>query len=107
MNDTQHTPGPWNINPDFRQDMEQNFHIESPGGTVCFCSVGWPDDAIAEANAQLIAAAPELLAACEMCERIITEIKEVPGGWDSGANRQNLIASRHYIRDAIAKAVQS
>lgn len=49
----------------------------------------------------------DLLAACELCDRCITEIKEVPRGWDSGANRQNLIFARGDVRAAIAKAKEA
>ena len=65
MSETQHTPGPWWPEGDTRQGSEQNFHIESKSATICFCSTGHPDDDVALANAQLVAAAPNLLAACE------------------------------------------
>ncbi len=103
MSDTRHTATPW---------------IEDGGLTICSegARVGrvYPKIARLEvgadhgANMKFIVRAcnshADLLAACELCERIITEIKEVAGGWDSGANRQNLIVARDDLRAAIAKA---
>lgn len=57
----QHTPGPWMIGP--AVDSRKVFQ----GDTVI--AEAWPitiNMAEAHANARLIAAAPELLAACEM-----------------------------------------
>ena len=69
-----HTPGPWTI-PDWRQLGK----IDVVADTVKVAAVylqpdknikrGWPTE---EANARLIAAAPELLEACRMVERAMT-----------------------------------
>lgn len=53
-----HTPGPWSINDQNPDDEE----IEAPSGPVAI-ALGRE----AEANARLIAAAPDLLAALEEC----------------------------------------
>jgi hypothetical protein len=54
-----HTPGPWEVGdaPDDR--------VAVHGGTVCVAVVGDKGFAAVEADAYLIAAAPELLAALE------------------------------------------
>lgn len=57
-----HTPGPWEI-------RDSNMRtIEAPGGSICtpsgHCLKGRPDEEL-EANARLIAAAPDLLEACK------------------------------------------
>jgi len=65
--ETKFTPGPWVVDPDDRPDMEWNNHIISathPHLTICFMS--HDGDGInehGEANARLIAAAPDLLEA--------------------------------------------
>lgn len=65
-----HTPGPWAVDPDDRPDMEWNIHIvqhDKPHITICFMSHdGDGINATGEANARLIAAAPDLLAALNL-----------------------------------------
>ena len=80
---TQHTPGPWAVDPDDRPGMEWNNHIVQqarPNFAICFMTrSGKRDNSEAEANARLIAAAPELLAACEAAlnDRMFKELPEV------------------------------
>jgi hypothetical protein len=68
MNETKHTPGPWEVDEDDRPGMSYNRQIiakaNNPAGygTVCFMAHGW-DGGQDKANARLIAAAPELLEA--------------------------------------------
>lgn len=66
---TKHTPGPWVIDRDDRPDMEWNNHIVQaarPHIAICFMThSGKKDNSEAEANASLIAAAPDLLAALQ------------------------------------------
>ena len=61
-----HTPGPWSVGRTSRDDHEYLFGIEGPGEysyIICdLCGDGYPED-VQEANARLIAAAPELLEA--------------------------------------------
>jgi hypothetical protein len=56
-----HTPGPWKAATAFSENEPNGYHVISPP------KWGSPDIAIADsdANARLIAAAPELLAACQ------------------------------------------
>lgn len=62
---TKHTAGPWGIRKGFRADTLEIFQIDNnvkpPFYVSEICSVTWIDDQ--EANAKLIAAAPELLEA--------------------------------------------
>ena len=64
MTSTKHTPGSWVINPFVAQ--VDAFNDEGPAPV---CKMLWPTDlrseAETEANARLIAAAPEMLAALE------------------------------------------
>lgn len=66
-----HTPGPWHVDPDPRPDMEWNNHIYGADGmAVCFMAHSdGKDDERDEANARLIAAAPDLLSALEAVEQ--------------------------------------
>lgn len=60
---TQHTPGPWMaLEP---ESSEEHWEIEDGFGHT---ATVYGDDAEAEANARLIAAAPDLLAACKAWE---------------------------------------
>lgn len=64
-----HTPGPWTIHQT-RKGAE--VWIQSERGTVFDSGAPneWP---LSEANARLIAAAPDLLAACELLNKAQTE----------------------------------
>jgi hypothetical protein len=89
-----HTPGPWEIVDDIIET------VKAPWITVCrICLVG--DDgappkseSIVEANARVIAAAPELL---EACKRMLAHI-------DGVKSDDDLFVCRKLISDAIAKA---
>lgn len=66
----QHTPGPWKYHTGF--GSVQRHHIQTEGGFQIACT---PEcDEHTQANARLIAAAPELLAACYT---VIDAIKNV------------------------------
>lgn len=53
MSEVKHTPGPWHVGPHYKSD------VESRQGRICECGPFGSEQA--EANARLIAAAPELL----------------------------------------------
>lgn len=70
MSAAQHTPGPWQTDEAAHDAPYQNIRVTANGRSVCTV---WIDDAPVpdfnagqEANARLIAAAPELLAACKL-----------------------------------------
>ncbi len=67
-----HTKGPWHTGGSFNDQPQ--ITEESTGRTIALCySLGKPDRGTteAEANAKLIAAAPELL---EACEKVLSSI---------------------------------
>lgn len=68
---TEHTRGPWSVCTPSRDDQEYLFGIEGPGECsyiICdVCGDGYPTR-VQEANARLIAAAPELF---ELTKRVI------------------------------------
>ena len=102
MSEARHTPGPWEAINTASSGWSVRRKYERPGftGLAPICSMAWfqfpipdiIDDAISEANARLIAAAPDLLAACKVLQaeaaargcglRIADEaIAKATGGW--------------------------
>jgi len=77
------TPGPWRID-----DKAAILCILAPKSSVAVVSTGWAD-------ARLIAAAPELLAACEKMLRYLVELAEstdmLPQSWPMVAEAQATI----------------
>jgi hypothetical protein len=61
-----HTPGPWEHDSEYRDDSE-DCEVWCGNGIGCVCSVhsGLLPEGSCKANARLIAAAPDLLKACE------------------------------------------
>jgi hypothetical protein len=105
--DTKHTPGPWNVcepvgwMPQGRhwtaeQMMEMWWVGKRPGVAVALVDGSVDGRAEAEANARLIAAAPDLLAVCIG----ILECLDEKDRWTSVSRR---FAANH-LREAIAKA---
>ena len=76
--ETKHTPGPWAVRPHWSDDSKLEVFPTRPDQD---CTVGaWAeiaevseggDGETAEANARLIAAAPDLLEACKRAEEFI------------------------------------
>lgn len=109
---TSHTPGPWIPDRDPRIGMEWNIHIlDQRGNAICFMAhsdgKAYERD---EANAALVSAAPELLAAL----RLMVSIHDEPSGFagkygreldEALAKQQAKIDARlSAARAAIAKA---
>jgi hypothetical protein len=59
--ETKHTPGPWR----YQENSDAYTHIVRAGTDDYICGCGQGSDGTCEANARLIAAAPELLEALE------------------------------------------
>ena len=98
MSESKHTPGPWRAygfmitGGDFRQVAECNMPVGTPGRE---------EDATVDedqANARLIAAAPDLLAACEM---LISDPSEE---WSQTEFDRRVGAARDMARAAVKKA---
>ena len=94
-----HTPGPWFVN----DDCIEAGGPEGPRDVTLAVVQGHPHNAARAANARLIAAAPDLLAACEAvandCERILD------GDDFSGMSDADLFrAFLDTLRPVIAKA---
>ena len=103
---TQHSPGPWEL--DISKASGQWFIVNRTKYVVAFVA---PNDYMAllvkldaerKANAHLIAAAPDLLAACE---RVLEDLEGV--GWGEVQGREAdawLDETEKALRAAIAKA---
>ncbi len=94
---TPYTPGPWIVDEDMRQNMEWNRHIYgSDGMCVCFMSHSDGKNPSRDAaNANLIAAAPDLLAALEFL---------VEREWQDDEGEPKLTEAREKAKAAIKKA---
>ena len=97
-----HTPGPWNASGptgSVMQSYSQPWAVVSyPAMLVCGCFGDTPGgDAAAEANARLIAAAPELLASAKECEAILARM-------DTLRHIEPQFPALDNLRAAIAKA---
>jgi hypothetical protein len=91
--ETKHTPGPWRV------DIADT--VKGPNGERV--ADAWIHEAIevSEANARLIAAAPDLLAACES---LSDWLEYTMGAQSSVTNRNELRAQVESARAAIARA---
>jgi hypothetical protein len=102
MTNAQHTPGPWFVDP--TGDIGFWFVGDRDGG-IADCDPGDRDIYECEANARLIAAAPDLLEALRVTVDALNDIieraeagREFGSGFDFGA------AARNVARAAIRKA---
>ena len=66
MSESKHTPGPWKV-------LGRNVLAKKPFGYVCWCDMTKQKEQH-EANARLIAAAPELLTATKECADALANI---------------------------------
>lgn len=77
METAKHTPGPWQANETFINNAKNRFYVKQRGwGGELIADCGIVSEEV-EANANLIAAAPELLAALHELRK---EISEFTGG---------------------------
>ncbi len=80
----EHTKGPWIEEP----AMSSSKHVRDilqAGGNIVLAMVGGEVQSEALANARLIAAAPDLLAACETALGMLTHVACIQGCGGSGA----------------------
>lgn len=89
------TPELWSVDRDDRPNMTWNNHIVCGDATICFMAhSGHADNANAEANANLIAAAPELYEALELvldALGALTKPKELREGYGLSNNQVDSI----------------
>jgi hypothetical protein len=77
---SQHTPGPWQVDPDPRHLIGGVVFAANATTTIAKVSSSDNTNGTRLANARLIAAAPELLAALEQLGRAIAPFVAVPIG---------------------------
>ena len=89
---TEHTPGPWRVDPAFFPEQPKVYPDNGSGDFAHICRVNAGPDGY-QANARVIAAAPDLLAALEDIEQ-----------WDRNSYNSLPNEFRQAMRAAIAKA---
>ena len=90
-----HTPGPWQISSTDSSEIET-----AQGEILLVCRLSEDGDGNENpADARLIASAPDLLAALEAAEKLLTDFTQ-----DSNAEGDSFVSTRNQLRAAIAKA---
>ncbi len=101
----QHTPGPWK--QVCQQICEPTEIVSAAGNIVAFAPLlGLPHTSQAketQANANLIAAAPELLEALEMAAKILWSDRAIDAYWGAEV-KPEFDSIKESIRKALAKA---
>lgn len=104
---TKHTPGPWKFAPMFRDDPSGRQLVREDGTGFAIAETFLPANSRAKhidpkANAQLIAAAPELLEALRETLRELVTPKGLPDAGKGRTREQQAALTTAYA--AIAKA---
>ncbi len=92
---TQHTPGPWTYRQAYDNGEPTAFEVDAGRGNVATVATGAGDVDREEANARLIAAAPDLLAALKQCTHFI----------ENSGSAEEFFITREAWRNAITKAI--
>lgn len=83
---SKHTSGPWKWDDDAIRDGESLYLHSSDGGSVLGTTMNWDQPFIQfdnPANANLIAAAPDLYEACRAAKKVLHEVLGVAYDFDS------------------------
>lgn len=98
---TKHTPGPWLLDSQTIYTLHRFVHVETNRWSATVCPyVGCPTEE-AQANAQLISAAPELLEALQWLVKT-HPYKQGTIGWSAGSDVRTAITTAKAV---IAKAL--
>lgn len=104
-----HTPGPWEHLPD-NNDAIAAVNRRADRSIASFVSLAtmnplWPEMRDQqEANARLMAAAPDLLAAAKALDEMLATARPLPGAKDVAIDLDALLAAVRPLRDAVRKA---
>ncbi len=98
MSAAKHTPGPWEAQMPSRHKIS----VVTPDERELY--IGCVPLAEAEANARLIAAAPELLAACETLLSNLRTLDDAGRSNPAAWSRDTFASQVRLLQDAIAKA---
>lgn len=102
MNDVQHTPGPWRVK--HRGDGRVSVETCDDLWNICVLAEGDDDAAGAiEADAALIASAPDLFAACKAAEDALQALWEALPD-DATPEQEAQFAALATLRAALARA---
>lgn len=101
-NGGRHTPGPWCINYNHRHSLDQ-CDITIAGDVFLLADINGPNYAHCEANARLIAAAPDLLAAVVAALPIVEAALFDAAKTDCMREAELMVVAGE-MRNAIAKA---
>ena len=96
MNNEKHTPGPWTADLTLRRGVYFRVHGDGIAVADITREYAEEDREMIDANARLIAAAPELLATCVECARVLGEY--------TGPSMNGMNAAFENALSAIAKA---
>ena len=115
MTDTKFTPGPWQA-VDSHPERSCIHVLDSYGSAVADCFGApnerhvkrdgiWTDDPVRVANSRLLAAAPELLAACNAAETMLRCLPNT--STNANGEKPNMTTSKalEIVRAAIAAAI--
>lgn len=94
MSEAKHTPGPWKVDKNMIRAVDPLTSI------ACICDVAWPlgnRQECPEANAHLIAAAPEMLDALEY---LLKQCEE------NERNNMNYMGVSEFAKERASKAIQ-
>lgn len=96
-----HTPGPWA----YDRDSQEIFSSTAPHSNGWIAHVGGSDSdnraypaSMRDANARLIAAAPDMLAALHLCKQALTNY--IDSGYDEEEDQEAYVAAMAAIRKA-------
>lgn len=109
MSDIKHTPGPW-----FAEANDSYWEVNPLNGgedgtpfsvaNVCCSAPGFRDGGLQEANARLIAAAPELLQSLnEILSLYVSLVESGDAGFWNAEQEQEVIFARSVIAKATGK----
>lgn len=99
---TKHTPGPWSFYDDSNDGKTNRIEIVAIGKTVARIYHSVPEEDLP--NARLIAAAPDLLAACQKFMDGISILNDGPDDSDVAHAHELLVESFKLAHAAIGKA---
>jgi hypothetical protein len=95
MTTATHTPGPWRV---FDTFVDPEIVTDQPTAHETESLVQFKGQRNAKANARLMAAAPEMLEALQLCEDVLADLARLDDGTPS-------VSALNMARAAIAKAM--
>lgn len=102
---TKHTPGPWSLSEEtLRDGLKSKLVHGIPEGMIAIVRVEHQGAYYGDANARLIAAAPDLLEAVRATRALVSEAAATGFNWSDGDWAERLYGNQAVLSAAIAKA---